>query len=138
MERVARCLCGELSIRVKGDPKLSLACNCTNCQRRTGSAFGISALYENSSILEKSGNPKHFQAKSDSGNNIRTSFCPACGTSVYWELDFFPGLTGVAGGCFTDPDFPEPTAAVWNQSKYKWVEFPAHWHKMERQETKNA
>ena len=138
MERTARCLCGELKIRVEGDPKLSLACNCLNCQRRTGSAFAVSAYFANEAVIEMSGNPKKFHGKSDDGNNATTAFCGNCGSTVYWSADIFTGLVGIAVGCFSDPNFPEPSAAVWNRSKHSWVMFPDHWHKMEKQEPKDA
>ncbi len=138
MEREAKCLCGELSIKVLGNPKLSLACNCTNCQRRTGSVFGVGAYFENSQVVEKKGTPKHFQVKTDSGNKITSSFCANCGSTVFWQAEIFQGFTAIAVGCFTEPDFPAPSASVWNQSKYDWVEFPEHWHKMQKQEPKNA
>jgi len=138
MEREAKCACGELSIKVQGNPKLSLVCNCTNCQRRTGSTFGAGAYFENRQILEKKGLPNNFQGKSDSGNNITTSFCTNCGSTVFWEADIFKGMTAIAIGCFAEPDFPEPSVSVWNQSKHKWVEFPEHWHKMAKQEPKKV
>ena len=138
MNRVARCVCGELSINVYGEPKLSVACNCVNCQRRTGSVYGVAAYFDNDSITEQAGNPSQYQGKSDSGNNITTSFCSKCGSTVFWEAELFNGLTGVAVGCFTDPNFPEPSATVWTKSKYEWVEFPEHWHSMEKQEAKNT
>ena len=37
------CLCGAVRYRVEGEPALSSVCNCTSCQRRTGSAFGFGA-----------------------------------------------------------------------------------------------
>ena len=45
MDRLARCCCGALRAEVSGDPTLVAACHCEQCQRRTGAAFGISALY---------------------------------------------------------------------------------------------
>ncbi|WNC68809.1 GFA family protein [Thalassotalea nanhaiensis] len=138
MNRVARCTCGDLSIKVQGEPKLSLACNCVNCQRRTGSVFGVSAYFDNNSIIEKTGCPSHFQGESDSGKKITTSFCSKCGSTVFWEADFFHGLVGIAVGCFSDPDFPEPSTAAWTDSKHKWVSFPEYWHCLKKQESKNA
>jgi DNA-binding transcriptional LysR family regulator len=37
------------------------------------------------------------------------SFCPRCGTTLYWESVAYPDYVGVAGGCFTDSPLPEPT-----------------------------
>lgn len=133
MERVARCLCGALSIRVKGDPIISLACNCTNCQRRTGSAFGAVTYFEADQVVEIDGAHKSFNFKVDSGNTNTTSFCPRCGSTVFFKTELFAGKTGIAAGCFNDPSIPEPTVAAWTKSKYNWMEFPDHWYSLEQQ-----
>lgn len=138
MERVARCLCGASTIKVQGDPKFTAVCSCTNCQRRTGSAFGMSAYFPDSAILETKGTWREYHEKNESGNKITSTFCERCGSTVYWKAQFIQDHTGVAVGCFTDPEFPEPTVAVWNRSKFHWVTFPDHWHCMEKQEPKNT
>lgn len=133
MERTARCLCGELSIKVEGEPSICLACNCTNCQRRTGSVFGVGAYFKNDQLIEKQGSFKQFNNPSDSGQSIVSSFCPNCGSTVFIEAEMFKGMTGIPVGCFNEPNFPQPSMSVWNQSKYTWVEFPEHWHKLNKQ-----
>ena len=133
MDRTAKCLCGEVSIRVDGEPKLTFACNCTNCQRRTGSVFGTVAYFADNQVIEKTGEPKPYRFSTDSGNSITTAFCSNCGSTVHWQADLFKGMTGIAAGCFNDPSFPEPSAAVWTRSQYQWVDFPDHWHRMEKQ-----
>jgi hypothetical protein len=50
-------------------------------------------------------------------------FCPTCGTTVFWEADLRPDHIGVAVGAFHDPNFPRPTASVWEESKHGWVAF---------------
>jgi hypothetical protein len=39
------CACGAVRYRVKGSPERASVCHCTFCQRRTGSAFGISVYF---------------------------------------------------------------------------------------------
>ncbi|MBZ2168033.1 MULTISPECIES: GFA family protein [Marinobacter] len=133
MEREARCLCGSLTIWVSGNPSFSIACNCINCQRRTGSSFGTLAYFKDDQVLEQKGEFKKFQFQSDSGRTNTTHFCPECGSTVFFKAEAFKGMTGVAAGCFPSPDIPEPTMAVWTRSKHSWVEFPEHWTSMEQQ-----
>ena len=45
-----------------------------------------------------------------------------------------PGKTAIAAGCFADPDFPEPSLSVWEESKHDWLTFPDHWHASDQQE----
>ena len=40
VERRARCCCGRLSVRVRGEPVINGLCHCDDCRRRTGSALG--------------------------------------------------------------------------------------------------
>jgi hypothetical protein len=35
---------------------------------------------------------------------------------LYWEGEGFPGYVAVAIGNFADPNLPEPTIAVWDES----------------------
>jgi hypothetical protein len=47
------------------------------------------------------------------------------GSTVYWESEGFPGYIIVAIGNFADPNFPAPTIAVWEESRYPWVSLPS-------------
>lgn len=125
MERTAKCSCGQLSITVEGDPALVVLCNCAQCQRRTGSAFGIGAYFKHDRVTEIAGQQAVFQRSSDGGRPVEGCFCPVCGTTVYWQLEIWPDRYGIAVGCFADPSFPQPDIAVWSATKHDWVEFPS-------------
>ena len=127
MERTASCACGQLSITVSGDPVFVAACSCIQCQKRTGSAFGLSSYFKDDQVMARAGKSRKASRIADSGLNIAGDFCPRCGSTVFWQGEFLPGHTGVAVGCFADPDFPEPTISVWNASKVHWVKFPETW-----------
>lgn len=136
MIRSARCSCGNLQIELNGDPEFVIACNCLKCQKRTGSVFGVSAYFNNNKIIHKKGEFKLFNSVSEAGRTLSRSFCPNCGTTVYWEAEFLPDSVGVAAGCFEDPGFPEPMASVWTRTKHAWVTFPSHWKTSVTQEIK--
>ena len=134
MLREATCTCGQLTVRVQGDPGIVLACSCLKCQRRTGSVFGVSAYFANEQVAEIIGDSKTFNPATDSGRPSQRHFCPECGSAVYWIAGAFPGHTGIAVGAFADPEFPAPMVSVWNQSKHGWVEFPEHWPSSDTQD----
>ena len=127
MERTATCACGQLGITVKGNPRIIAACNCTQCQKRTGSVFGVSAYFLDRRVLGIFGDSTVCSRTADSGLPITGNFCPKCGSTVYWKGDFIPGHTGVAVGCFADPAFPAPKVSVWNTTRHHWVNFPDTW-----------
>jgi hypothetical protein len=74
--------------------------------------------------VQFSGNARIFTRMADSGFAIRMSFCPECGSTVYWETDKYPDRCGIAVGCFADPTFPPPTMSMWEDSKHPWLGLP--------------
>jgi hypothetical protein len=107
------------------------------CQKRTGSVFGVSSYFANDQVVTVSGEKTKCSRTGESGLNVDGFFCPKCGSTVYWRADFLQGMTGIAVGCFGDTDFPEPTASVWTASKHEWVSFPGHWKSSESQDFKS-
>jgi hypothetical protein len=49
----ATCACGNSSITVNAGPLMLGICHCTNCKRRTGSAFGISAYFAKDTVVRQ-------------------------------------------------------------------------------------
>ncbi len=123
MTRIAQCSCGALRAEAEGDPAAVVACHCRECQRRTGSVFGLGAYYERDRV-RLSGQSSVYVRDAQAGRKFRTHFCPACGTSLYWYTDRHPALVGIAVGAFCDPDFPAPARSVWERTKHPWVGLP--------------
>jgi len=128
MTREAKCCCGACAIQVQGDPEINAICHCRNCQRRTGSAFGWSAYFPNHAVTATIGAFRTYSIRGNAGaeNTQERVFCGTCGTSLFWRNIDYAGLTGIAGGCFTDP-LPEPTLTVGNETKCAWLTLPPEW-----------
>ncbi|NKB72861.1 MAG: aldehyde-activating protein [Candidatus Latescibacteria bacterium] len=120
MEKIAECECGNLSISVDGDPYV-LICGCDSCQRRTGSAFGMSAYYNKSDVLSTRGPSSQYTRDSQFAKKITFSFCPNCGTSLFWSLESRPDSIGVAVGCFVGQDFALPRSAHHLADMPEWL-----------------
>ena len=123
--RAATCACEAVEVKLAGDPEIVSACNCTACQKRTGSVFGVSAFFSKEQILSVAGETKTYERLSEAGRAVSMHFCGKCGTTVYWELGMYPDHVGVAVGCFADREFPMPERAVWCSRMHPWVAFPA-------------
>ena len=121
MTRVARCHCGQVTIACEGEPDPVVMCSCRLCQRRTGAPFQIGAWFRAEDVTI-TGETKAFARAGESGLPSAVNLCPRCGTSIWWEG--LPGRIGVAGGCFADPDFPQPTISVYERTKHRWVQTP--------------
>lgn len=123
-KREATCCCGQLRVVCDRDPVLVTLCHCFECQKRTGSAFGIAAFFVDEAVAI-SGASTEFERQSDSGHAVMHHFCPDCGSTVYWKAHRKPGLTAVAVGTFSDPSFPPPTQAVYaTDHRHPWVNLP--------------
>lgn len=125
MERKATCCCGQLAIQVSGEPALYGICHCDNCKRRTGSAFGMSAYFEDTQGAMVSGKSEVSEIHGE--NEQVRSFCPDCGTTLFWKIASSPGQTGIAAGCFTADPLPEPRLTVSTEDKYEWLSLPEDW-----------
>jgi hypothetical protein len=103
-------LCGDLQLTTCGEPVLVSLCCCTRCQHRTGSFFGVTAIFERSQVLSLHGEAKPFHLP----DGLTTfHFCPTCGTTVWFEPDDAnETVIGIAGGTFTDGNLPEPTRVL--------------------------
>jgi hypothetical protein len=122
MRRTATCACGRLRITADGEPDLVLACNCRECQRRTGSVFGVTAYFPEAQI-QVEGQSNRF-SRTTGALTFETSFCPTCGTSILWRSSARPDQVAVAVGCFAEPGFPPPTLVAWTSEQHGWVRFP--------------
>ena len=116
----ARCSCGALTLTLKEQPRLVVACHCLDCQRRTGAPFGVGAFYPVEAVAI-SGASKEYTRDGASGGKVRSAFCPTCGSTVCWKADNLPSLIGVAVGALADPNAPAPVRSVFEQSKHAWV-----------------
>ncbi len=125
MTRKATCCCGGCAIEVEGEPEINAICHCRNCKKRTGSAFGWSAYFRDDHVLVRSGKPSVYRIAGESEQ--RRWFCTACGSTLFWQSAYFPGLTGIAGGCFADAPLPEPSLTVSNDERCAWIGLPDAW-----------
>ena len=124
----AICACGQASITVNALPTLHGICHCTNCKRRTGSAFGISAYFDRVAVVERTGDTHTYAFHHAAQDHDQTRhFCPRCGTTLFWFVSALPEKIGIAGGCFADRVLPEPTYSVTDRKRETWVGLPSGW-----------
>jgi len=120
----AACACGQLGLRLKGAPEYVQSCACQACQRRTGAAFGVTAIYAADQVVDHAGRAQTWRRIAESGAWIEYRFCPTCGSTVWWEAEARPGKVAVAAGAFADAAFPPPQRMIWTDYKASWVRPP--------------
>ena len=124
----ATCACGQASITVNAPATMHGVCHCTNCKRRTGSAFGISAYFDKTAVVEATGETKVYAFHHAAQNHDQERhFCIHCGTTLFWFLSTAPNSIGIAGGCFAEEAIPEPGYSAADNKRWPWVSLPAQW-----------
>ena len=116
------CQCGSVRYRVEGKPPFGLAvCHCTECQRQSGSAFGMSLAVASSAFKLRSGALKTFEVKCDSGRIKTCAFCLECGTRIYHQIG--NGMS-IKAGTLDDTSSLKPDSHYWTMRKQSWVVVP--------------
>lgn len=131
--RTAACSCGQLRASCTGEPVRLSMCHCLECQKRTGSPFGVQARFPRAQV-RIAGTESEFTRTGEQGNVITLRFCPTCGSTLYWTMSTQPDLVAVAVGNFADPAFPAPNVSVFEKRRHPWVAVPDH-PRMQRQQT---
>jgi hypothetical protein len=123
--REATCHCGQLRLEVTGEPFRVSLCSCLDCQRRTGSAFGMQAGFRADQV-EVTGRYADFSrisSESDRKEHV-FHFCPDCGSQVFYTEPTEPDLVVVSAGSFADPSFPAPVESGYDSRRHRWVILP--------------
>jgi hypothetical protein len=129
------CHCGAITIEGEADPERVSVCHCTDCQSRTGSAFGVSVPVAGST-LKMTGKPTTYvKMTAESGNPRLQAFCPTCGSSIYSTT---PGEGQQASymvrvGILRESNALAPKRQNWFRSARTWVGGLASLPKNEKQ-----
>lgn len=98
-------------------------CHCIDCQKRSGSPFGVIAYYPETGVT-LSGEAREFIRNTDAGNTFTGGFCPICGSTVYVKASKYSRVLGITVGAIADPSFTQPARSVYEQSRHSWVTLP--------------
>jgi hypothetical protein len=118
--RDAACRCGQLTAQCRGEPVRVSVCHCLDCQRRSGSAFSAQARWPAADVTV-TGDTRVYEHRGDSGRLATFRFCPACASTIAYEIEALPGLIAVPLGAFADPAFPPPAFSVYEARRHPWV-----------------
>jgi hypothetical protein len=116
------CQCGNVRYRIAGAPLTLYACHCTDCQKQSASAFGLSVWVKRSDLEILSGEPLFWKRPTDSGNTTHCASCPNCGSRLYHAPSDDPGIYSLKGGSLDDISSLSPVGHIWTLSKLPWVD----------------
>ena len=120
-----RCQCGAVKYKIIQPPITVHACYCTDCQKRSGSAFGISmVIAENAFIL--TGVIKSFEREADSGYQIKQCFCPECGNPIFGMSERRPKFIVLFAGTLDDTTWFKMERLIWTSRAQPWCPLPGN------------
>jgi hypothetical protein len=115
------CSCGAIRYEVTSFPLLLYTCNCTECQRTSGSAFALNMPVATSSFRITHGAPRGWRRASPSGADVTSWFCGECGARIYGERQSRPETMNVRAGTLDDTAWLTPVAHMFLRSAQGWV-----------------
>jgi hypothetical protein len=119
------CLCGAVRYRIKGDGLMLNACHCTECQRTSGGAFGMSLIVLRDALELTKGTPHRFDKPYADGRHKIFNFCADCSVRLWNEMPRFPQIYNVKPGTLDDANkWLDPVAHLWVSEKQPWVPVP--------------
>jgi len=117
------CQCGALRYQLSEPLMMIYACHCTNCQRISGSAFGLAANIKESSFEFTLGKPATVTWSSEAGNERYGHFCGDCGCRIAHGQIHSSGILTLRAGTLDDASWVVPAGHTWTRSAQPWFVF---------------
>ncbi|WP_027836154.1 GFA family protein [Maritalea myrionectae] len=121
------CICGHVRYQVSSDPLIVHCCHCRGCQKNSGTAFALNALFEADRVTLLSGEVEEITVPTPSGTGQDITRCAKCKIAV-WSNYNMGGLREnirfIRVGTLDDPDQMPPDVHIYTCSKQPWVRLP--------------
>ncbi|MEP1144525.1 MAG: GFA family protein [Henriciella sp.] len=121
------CTCGEVRYEVLSSPLIVHCCHCRWCQRQTGTAFALNALFEAEHVRVTKGEVEILAVASPSGRGQTIARCQSCRIAV-WSNYYMGGLKDyirfIRVGTLDNPDLLPPDVHIFTSTKQPWVQLP--------------
>ena len=115
------CPCGAIRYQIASFPPLLYTCNCTDCQKASGSAFALNMPVFTKDFHILQGEPKGWHHTSPMGVKVRSWFCGDCGGRIYGERAGRPESMTIRAGTLDDTTWLVPIAHMYMRSAQPWV-----------------
>ncbi|KAF3889109.1 MULTISPECIES: GFA family protein [Nostocales] len=118
------CQCGEIRYEIRAEPLTLYLCHCTECQKQSSSAFGMSLTVPRDAVVIVQGHPKAWTRGADSGREVKCLFCDNCGTRLFHQRSYNQQTINVKAGTLDDTSWLRPVGNLWTRSAQPWVTIP--------------
>ena len=118
------CQCGAVRYELRGAPERVVVCHCRDCQRQTGSAFGMTMPVRREDFTLVAGKLKTYRRIAESGRPNIGAFCGDCGSRIYNEPSYVEGMLNIKPGTLDDTSWLRPQEHYWVRGALDWVTIP--------------
>ena len=122
--RSGRCLCGAVTMTVRGEPRGVRTCWCRVCQYLGAGSGTVNVIFAVNDVSVH-GEVVDYVSVADSGNVMHRRFCPRCGTALWSGSEARPDLVIVRAGALDERDDYKPDVTIWTGSAPEWACFDA-------------
>lgn len=126
------CLCAAVRFSIDAEPMAARACWCRLCQYLGGGTATVNICFPAAAVTIH-GDVRDHWSVADSGNRMRRSFCPTCGTPLFSAAEARPHLLFVRAGALDDPGLMAPQATIWTAQAPAWACIDPEIPEIERQ-----
>ncbi|MGD9512321.1 MAG: GFA family protein [Geminicoccaceae bacterium] len=119
-----RCQCGAATYTVTAEPEAVYVCHCRECQKQSGSAFGVSVAVPKADFRLERGEVRVWSRGTDSGRVLHCHFCAVCGSRL-WHEDPGRDVLTVKGGSLDRPADLRSAIHIWTSRKLPGIVIPA-------------
>lgn len=113
------CICGKCRYQVDQEPGFGLLCQCSDCQKTTGTGHAALMVVKRSAF-SIDGPTKTHERVLENKNTVAHVFCSECGNPLVNQTSGYPDICFIHAGSLDDPAIFEPKKGVHRLSGHDW------------------
>jgi hypothetical protein len=113
------CLCGKVLFEAHLPSMWCAHCHCSQCRKAHGAGYVTWVGFESDRFKLNTGSDQLKWYASSPG--ARRGFCTACGSTLFFEAERWPGETHVALGCIDGEIDRQPQANSFFDAHVDWM-----------------
>jgi hypothetical protein len=131
-ELAGGCLCGEVRYVLRGPALFVSQCCCKDCQKATGTGHTTIVGVHRSQLEIRTGAPRTYRSRGDSGGEVIRHFCGTCGGRLYTSGTLPGEVVMVQAGSLDDPNRIRPESVIYVKDALIWDRFAADLPRFEK------
>ena len=114
------CACGAIRYETSGEPIFQNHCQCSDCQKRSGTGHGSYLTFGQRAERAITGEVSTWRGAGASGKDKIHTVCPSCGTPVFLISVAMPEFIAVHAASVDDPEQFSPQMVTYTSHGHAW------------------